>query len=95
MDVKDVIDHLQIMHTWASFALENDINFFNEKHFQKIVEWTDGDITLLKNQEAVKPRSKSRHGANPQIQHFCGNCNAMLHGKPKYCSSCGREQKWK
>ena len=48
---------------------------------------------LLKEQEAVKPKSKVRHGANAQIQHFCGNCNTMLHGKPKFCSECGRSVK--
>lgn len=52
------------------------------------------DRCPLKEQEAVKPRSKSRHGAYPQFQHFCGNCNAMLHGKPKFCSTCGRKVKW-
>lgn len=52
-------------------------------------------LTLLKEQEAVKPKSKVRHGANAQIQHFCGRCNAMLHGKPKFCSGCGQEVKWK
>ena len=49
---------------------------------------------LLKEQEAVKPKSKVRHGANAQIQHFCGNCNSMLHGKPKYCSECGKGVLW-
>lgn len=49
---------------------------------------------LQKEQEAVKPKSKVRHGANAQIQHFCGNCNSMLHGKPKFCSECGRSVKW-
>lgn len=51
-------------------------------------------VALLKEQEAVKPKSKVRHGANAQIQHFCGNCNSMLHGKPKYCSECGKEVLW-
>lgn len=51
-------------------------------------------VCLLKEQEAVKPKSKVRHGANSQIQHFCGNCMTMLHGKPKYCSECGRSVKW-
>ena len=46
------------------------------------------------NQEAIKPKSKVRHGANAQIQHFCGNCNSMLHGKPKYCSECGKGILW-
>lgn len=50
---------------------------------------------LLKKQEPVKPRSVSRHGVNPQIQHFCGNCNAILfHHKQKYCIECGRAVKW-
>ena len=51
-------------------------------------------LALLKEQEAVKPKSKVRHGASAQIQHFCGNCNTMLHGKPKFCSECGRSVKW-
>lgn len=51
-------------------------------------------LALLKEQEAVKPLSKVRHGANAQIQHFCGNCRSMLHGKPKFCSECGRSVKW-
>ena len=50
---------------------------------------------LLKEQEAVKPKSKVRHGENAQYQHFCGNCMVMLHGKPKYCSNCGMKVKWK
>lgn len=53
------------------------------------------DWCPLKEQEAVKPKSKVRHGANAQIQHFCGNCNSMLHGKPKYCSECGKPILWK
>lgn len=44
--------------------------------------------------EPIKPRSKSRHGANGQVQHFCGRCNSMLYGKPKYCSECGQPVKW-
>ena len=51
-------------------------------------------LALLKEQEAVKPKSKVRHGANSQIQHFCGNCNTMLHGKPKFCSECGKGVLW-
>ena len=57
--------------------------------------WKDDSYgDLLKEQEAVKPKSKVRHGANAQIQHFCGNCMTLLHGKPKYCSECGRRMKW-
>ena len=51
-------------------------------------------LAMLKEPEAVKPKSKVRHGANAQIQHFCGNCNTMLHGKPKYCPECGKGVLW-
>ena len=51
-------------------------------------------LTLLKEQEAVKPKSKVRHGANAPVQHFCGNCMTLLHGKPKYCSECGKKVYW-
>lgn len=51
-------------------------------------------LELLKEQEPVKPKSRVRHGAYGQIQHFCGNCNALLYGKQKYCSKCGKEIKW-
>ena len=51
-------------------------------------------LELLKEQEPIKPKSKVRHGANAQIQHFCGNCMTMLHGKPKFCSECGKPVLW-
>ena len=49
---------------------------------------------MLKEQEPIKPKSKSRHGSTTMYQHFCGNCMAMLHGKPKYCPNCGSSVKW-
>lgn len=51
-------------------------------------------LELLKEQEPIKPKSKVRHGANSQIQHWCGNCMVMLHGKPKFCPNCGKAVKW-
>lgn len=50
---------------------------------------------LLKKQEPMKPRSVSRHGAYPQIQHYCGACNAFLpRHKQEFCSVCGQAVKW-
>lgn len=52
-------------------------------------------LALLKEQEPLKPKSKVRHGANGQIQHFCGKCNAILyHHKQKFCIECGQAVKW-
>ena len=66
-----------------------------EMAYNIVHEWINDNADLLKEREAVKPKSKVRRGANAQIQHFCGRCNAMLHGKPKFCSVCGQEVKWK
>ena len=51
-------------------------------------------LALLKEQEAVKPKSKSRHGEYPQIVHRCGSCNEILYRYYKFCPSCGRAVKW-
>ena len=48
---ENVITHLQIMNAWASFALDHDVNFFNEKHLEDIVEWTDEVLTFIKEQD--------------------------------------------
>lgn len=50
-DREKMISHLQIIHTWATFALEQDENFFNEKHMQKIAEWTKEALDLLKEEK--------------------------------------------
>ena len=48
MKTDDVIMHQQIMHTWASFALEHDLDFYNEKHMESMVKWTEEAIEALK-----------------------------------------------
>ena len=73
---------------------ETDYNSWEESKFTCRDELLTDALALLKEQEAVKPKSKVRHGANAQIQHFCGNCNTMLHGKPKFCSECGKGVLW-
>ena len=50
-DRESVITHLQIIHTWAEFARERDLQFFTAKHLEDIAQWTDDAITLLKKQE--------------------------------------------
>lgn len=55
MDRETVITHLQIIHTWASFALERDLQFFTPKHFEHITQWVDDALKLLKEQEPKPP----------------------------------------
>ena len=51
MDKESVTTHLQIVHTWASFARERDLNFFTAKHLEKITDWMDDALALLKKQQ--------------------------------------------
>ena len=50
-DRESTITHLQIIHTWASFARERNLQFFTEKHLEDIAQWTDDAIGMLKEQE--------------------------------------------
>ena len=50
MDLETVITHLQIIHTWASFARERDLQFFTPKHLDDIAQWSDDAIALMKEQ---------------------------------------------
>jgi hypothetical protein len=51
MDRETVITHLQIIHTWAEFARERDLQFFTAKHLEDIAQWADDALNLLKEQE--------------------------------------------
>lgn len=53
-DRKSVITHLQIIHTWAAFARERDLQFFTAKHLEDIAQWSDDAIELLKEPEKQK-----------------------------------------
>jgi len=48
-----VITHLQIIHTWAEFARERDLQFFTAKHLEDIAQWSDDALNLLKAQRKV------------------------------------------
>ena len=53
VDRETVITHLQIIHTWASFARERDLQFFTAKHLEDIAQWAYDALDLLKEQKAV------------------------------------------
>ena len=53
MDRETVITHLQIIHTWASFARERDLQFFTAKHLEDIAKWSDDAVAMLKEKETV------------------------------------------
>ena len=47
-DRESVITHLQIIHTWAEFARERNLQFLTAKHLEDIAQWADDAIALLK-----------------------------------------------
>ena len=53
-DRESVITHLQIIHTWAEFARERDLQFFTPKHLEDIAKWTDDALELLKEQDETE-----------------------------------------
>ena len=58
-DRETVISHLQIISTWASFALKRDLLFFTEKHLEDITQWVDDALKFLKEQETALNRLRS------------------------------------
>ena len=91
-DKKNVITHLQIIHTWAEFARERDLQFFTPKHLEDIAQWSDDAIALLKEQEAVKPVLVGN-------MWECGNCHTPVgiyldDVRDDFCRKCGRAVKW-
>ena len=73
MNQKDVITHLQIIHTWVSYAREKGM-LLGEKEITRIEKWTADAIELLKEQEA-------KHG-HWKVLENCSNAGV-------YCSECG------
>jgi hypothetical protein len=55
-DRESVINHLKIIHTWAEFARERDLQFFTAKHLEDIAQWSVDALNLLKEQEEQKQK---------------------------------------
>ena len=60
-DRETVITHLQIIHTWAEFARERDLQFFTPKHLEDIAQWSDDAVAMMKEQEPVRCKD-CKHG---------------------------------
>jgi len=97
-DRKTVITDLQIIHTWAEFALERDLQFFTKKHLEDIAQWTDNALELLKEQEAVVAHwdDDTGHwieGDRDGIDRHTRTTGEMI--DTFRCSWCGFYQYWK
>lgn len=90
MDIENVITHLQIIHTWAEFARERDLQFFTPKHLEDIAQWSDDAISLLKEQEAVEPNVEKAILDYQSWHYICGDCGGQIDINDNYCRHCGR-----
>lgn len=103
MDRETVITHLQIIHTWAEFARERDLQFFTAKHLEDIAQWADDALNLLKEQEAlliVRKWHKSELGDYsrlhcPKCDHEIEKPTFLKRNEASYCPYCGQVVKWK
>ena len=69
MDRETVITHLQIIHTWAEFARERDLQFFTAKHLEDIAQWADDALELLKEQkETIQSQKEQIEDLNEMLQ---------------------------
>ena len=95
-DRETVVTHLQIIHTWAEFARERDLQFFTAKHLEDIAKWSDDALALLKEPEAVEPLPQNSNGWVRTIKlWYCGACHSKISRRSsKYCQNCGKPILW-
>lgn len=69
---------------------------FNQKKVEIPVTLALDVIELLKDQEAVKPRTENDGAPQPWTSwwYVCGNCKASISPNDKYCHECGKAVKW-
>lgn len=101
MDNETVITHLQIIHIWAKFARERDLQFFTAKHLEDIAQWSDDAIVLLKEQEPIEPVDDGHGSLICGNQGFGCGCVGAYNPRTKavdkfcnFCPECGRGVKW-
>jgi hypothetical protein len=93
MDREKVITHLQIIHTWASFARERDLQFFTAKHLEDIAQWTDDALELLKEQETTVERDGHHIRCLNCGEYWCDNDREGNPFPMNFCPYCGKAVK--
>ena len=85
-DGESVITHLQIIHTWAEFARERDLQFFTKKHLEDIAQWAYDAIDLLKDQQKQIEQMNFIYGfvygGKVKEIHELIRCKDCKHGEP-------------
>ena len=94
-DMEKVIQHLQILRTWA--AVNPDFGMgLDVKECKKAVEWLDDALALLKEQEPVESTigRAVEHDGHDSWWYQCGKCKGPIDWQDRYCRHCGKPVKW-
>ena len=91
-DRNDIISHLQIMHTWASYDVEHHTNTMTQECFESMKKWTREAINALEQPGVtVRDRVFNMTYGEPETWYYvCGNCMTAIDPADKYCRECGR-----
>ena len=89
MNRQDVIDHLQIIRTWAAVGKDPIYRGIEPKCCEDVERWIDEALELLKEQ---KPKLVKVDGDYV----LCPSCGNELYTYPqqKFCDECGQAVKW-
>lgn len=75
---EEVIAGMGIMHTWAEYQIENAKLIFDDKACEKVIEWTDEAIDLLKEPEQLVHCSECIHFRADNVPYKgCGFCELL------------------
>lgn len=85
MDRETVITRLQVIHTWAEFAREYDLQFFTAKHLEDIAQWADDALELLKAQQLDIESLKKAYNDLAEKGEPVVRCRDCKHGEPGEC----------
>ena len=86
-DMKKVMSHLQIIHTWASFARERDLQFFTTKHLEDMEQWT-GDALAMLNEPKESKWIDHLYRFN-DTRFECKSCHRTAAKSYPFCPWCG------
>lgn len=97
--MESVITRLQVIHTWAEFAREYDLEFLTAKHLEDIAQWADDALELLKKQKAeIQNLRRENHDILTQFHEWAKEqeavkCGVDADGLPR-CGVCGSVQSY-
>ena len=92
-DRKKVIIGLEGITDYFFDICRNDTDSYNCAKAQEYSDVAIDAISLLKEQEAVKPELE-HSGSGVTWWNVCGNCKTAINPNDKFCHECGKPVLW-